>query len=433
MYGNLVLLVNLIGIFLTSGILSDNISVRMILPDQVRAGESFQVIISIDKGNLQGFSRFQQILPYGLAAERVSSSNADFSFEEQRVRFIWLKLPDEDSLTLVYNVRVEDILKGSFKLTGEFSFIEGNTRKTLSTTAEKNISIIPSKLIADSLLVDIKDYEAIVMSRLLAENNLASLMVQRKDPVKINQREYRVEMKVSKGSLNHYAKIEEHIPEGFTALEDNSRKGIFSFQNQTMKILWKDIPEEPEFVISYRLFKNAGIATGSPNIKGTFSYIAGNRTQSIEIIQKNYDLAVLTSGDTVRNLAALRRREAGIKGQDQITAQGDSVQTAAITQAKDNAVLLPENGIYYRVQLLASHDELDVKTHFRDLKLILDVKFENHEGLKKYTVGSFSNYKDANDYCIFIWKNTKIKDAFVTAYYNGKRIPLKEALKMQKR
>ena len=99
----------------------DQVTIRMSVPAQVVAGQEIPVSVEIDKGKLEEFSRFQQELPEGMIAVQDNSGSADFSFENQRVRFIWLKLPAEETLNISYKIRVNERLKGTLTLFGEFS------------------------------------------------------------------------------------------------------------------------------------------------------------------------------------------------------------------------------------------------------------------------------------------------------------------------
>ena len=118
MIKHIVLLLNFLVIVLISWFTDQEINVSMQIPEEVQGGQDFQVTLTIDKGDLESFSRYSQELPYGLTAKRVSTANADFTFEDQRVRLIWLKLPTDPKVKVTYDVSVDKRLKGSFSLYG---------------------------------------------------------------------------------------------------------------------------------------------------------------------------------------------------------------------------------------------------------------------------------------------------------------------------
>jgi hypothetical protein len=91
---------------------------------------------------------------------------------------------------------------------------------------------------------------------------------------------------------------------------------------------------------------------------------------------------------------------------------------------------MKEEGIYYRIQLAAGRKPIDIGSYFAELDVTDNVSVEVDNGWKKYTIGSFHTYEEASDRLTKIRNTTKVNDAFIVSYNNGKRIDLEEALKM---
>lgn len=89
---------------------------------------------------------------------------------------------------------------------------------------------------------------------------------------------------------------------------------------------------------------------------------------------------------------------------------------------------VPEKGVVFRVQVGAGRKKIDYVSFFKALNIYEKIRMEQHEGWFKYTIGKYDKYVDARDKRNEIWQTTPIKGAFVSAYNNGVRITVQEAL-----
>ncbi len=446
------LIVFFISLFQTS-----DITVKMDAPAQVTAGTEFEVRVTVNKGDIESFSRFQQTIPAGLTAHSYLSSNADFSFEDKRLRMIWLKLPDDDEFTFIYKIKVDERLKGTFSIGGKFSYIDNNERRSVSP-ASRLITINPSPAIDPGLIVDINEFEEKVIQYIppvaAASENIAC--IRQKPYLNAAGSEYIVNLLVNKEDKKKFAKIEETVPAGYTAVEIDNKDGIFTYKNRLAKFLWMNLPSEEHYIVSYRLIPQDDVRPGTPVISGKFSYLVDEKTISIDIAERDLDLASLTDKQLQNILEELKTQppallaeaeqkepeiipEPEIKKEPEVReptktvkqkeTRPKAVKTSEYKFKRDLAYILePESGVYYRVQIAAGHKPVDIKRYFRKYNFDREVRKEYHEGWLKYSVGSFQIYKDARDYRVNIWNNTDIDDAFVSAYNDGVRITVQEAL-----
>jgi hypothetical protein len=98
-----------------------------------------------------------------------------------------------------------------------------------------------------------------------------------------------------------------------------------------------------------------------------------------------------------------------------------------------NTVPSAEKGITYKVQILAAHRVVDKSYLKKKFSFEEDYNIENHNGWIKYTTGMYTQYKDARDARVKITSaSSKLPGPFVTAYNDGERITVQEALLVSK-
>lgn len=113
--------------------------------------------------------------------------------------------------------------------------------------------------------------------------------------------EFTVELTVNKGATGGFAKLQQDLPEGFTAEKIESNGGTFTFSNQAVKFIWMSLPSDKEFKISYKIKVAAGIVGGDKIIAGKFSYVVDNVKQSIDIAPATIKIEGGASAPVVTN------------------------------------------------------------------------------------------------------------------------------------
>lgn len=105
--------------------------------------------------------------------------------------------------------------------------------------------------------------------------------------------EFTAEVKVNKGSVSGFAKLQLEVPAGFTVKELDSKSGNFSFASNIAKIIWTSMPSDAEFTVKFTLSADAS-AAGSKVIASKFSYVSNNNKEVAEMTP-----AEITIGDGV--------------------------------------------------------------------------------------------------------------------------------------
>jgi hypothetical protein len=423
--------------FLAFSLNGQNVEISMDHPERVNAGENFTVKVTIKKGSLTDYSRFSQDLPLGLTATNVSSPNADFSFDEQRVRIIWLKMPEANEISVSYLISVDARLKGSFRLGGVFAYVVNDERKFQNFDQNKTITIVPSSKTDPALIVDINDFQkgggapvapATVAAATVTKSNGFAMAIRQK-PVLLNTGGYLVHLLIENPAGSKYAKIEETIPSGYLFEEVNSNDGIASPSASTIKFIWMKLPEEPEFDVVYKLIPKQNETQGKMVIDGLLTYTDENENKEVEVVEMDVPLENMTRAQK-RELLATGRVPAASQGTPVVRSETTKPPSTTSNQGSNSAkiivntrVLEAGSGIYYRVQLTANLNAFDATTFYRDAGLDREVRVEQHDGYYKYTTGPFQTYEQALSYKEMIESLPEVNGAFVVGYQNGHRVP----------
>lgn len=309
----------------------------------------------------------------------------------------------------------------------------------------------------------------------------------------LGNNEYIVNLNVVENELDGFAKIQESIPAGYTISEEDSDGAVVTIDAKGIKFVWFEAPQTQQFFVKYRL---AAVSANSavPNITGVFSYVENNAPKEVPVIgiasqpmvadnsdetdngseTESTDSASTTEAETTPDNSDADENETidtTAQNNNDATNSTDSVadnsSTAEETGTTENeqeensenttaqevdetdvqeviaaqekeiknaatSVPAPETGVTYRVQIAASHQVVQQSYFERKHGFTRRVNIENHRGWVKYTTGSHKEYKGARDERNQIRESHSFRGPFVTAYNEGERITVQEALMITK-
>lgn len=404
---------------------------------------TFLVRLIIKKNDITGFGRAKEAIPEGFTASKGDVKGAIFSFVDQNAKFIWTELPAAGEFEVTYVLTADPGVSREQSITGEFSYLvddEINGEETREASAGTTPLLSEDGSLADNGTTgdggntgdtgdkgttgdggntgDTGDSATTGDDGNTGDtadngttgdtgDNAPPLVVTcDRTIIKQSDDRFKVEVTINKSSANGFARLKEDVPAGFTATEDKSASGRFTFQDNAVKYVWTMLPAGEQMVVTYFL-QAEGDISGSFDLNGTLSYVENNDTKKVLFGPTSFEIAP----------PAIADNGTGDNG------TGDNGTNGAVSTP--NA----ETGIAYRVQILAAHKVVEGDYFAKKYNYNGDVNLENHEGWTKYTVGSYQQYKGARD------ERQTLTNAghgfpgpFVAAYNDGTRTTVQEAL-----
>ena len=117
------------------------IVISVICDDSWGPGRYNKVTCIINAANSAGFARFSQDFPVGFTVAVDKPGSGDFSWVNNQLNVVWMKLPENRILTFSYFIKPERSMNGSFTMAGRFINVSGGTTRQITLMKEKTISI----------------------------------------------------------------------------------------------------------------------------------------------------------------------------------------------------------------------------------------------------------------------------------------------------
>jgi hypothetical protein len=445
-------------LLLMGAISDEEILVENNTPAMISPGSKSLVEIVVTKGEIQGFSKLELTLPAGFNASPADIKGASFTFSGQKAKFVWMTLPSEESFKVSYYIESAPDAEGPYEISGIFSYVKSNKREDIS---------IPGRTVLVKKGFELAPEIAEMLPALKKEATVIDMICER-SIIKISETEYTVTLRVINNKIQGFGKILETLPANCNTEKINDGGAVVTQDENTIKFVWFEVPVAATFEVSYKILCTEPIL---PVISGLISYTEDGNPITAGVMQvEDFSTPVLANneatnqnnntGDQSNNISADQQNN-NTDNSDTVTNQVNSNQADTQsnlvdnkTVSKDNnlnnqiaqisgdlksakipvsSIPAPETGVTYKVQILAAHRVVN-KTYLKD-KYNFNEQFniENHEGWVKYTTGSFSQYKEARDARVKITsESSKLPGPFVTAYNDGERITVQEALLVSK-
>lgn len=431
-------------------------------PSTVKAGESFIATVTIAPNGEMGYLRYDLNLPNDWVVEKVETAGAIFQFEKQTAKFSWAQVGDVKELIISFKIFAPSYITGNFSFKNQLTYTADNL--------PVNIKLAPIAINVKEGIGNNSPLNEMAITDSIRKPN-AKVNLTRVVPAELVDKTFIVELILEKGDLNSFGKIEDYLPAGCTAKVIKADGADFKFEKGIVKFSWYVLPVRQSLRVQYIVTVPKNI-NGAQLISGNFSYIENESGKLLgiapstvtmkeqEIIVKNTQIeqpvaakveekqpvvAKVVVKQPVAVKEVVKQAEPAkvvVKKEIKKNVDTPTFATRKITDsnvAANRKVVATKKelkaepstttlvGVSYSVQIAAMLRLVSPSYYKKIYGLTGDVKTEQVNGLNKYTNGSFADYNGAHDQRNEIRTNGGT-DAFVTAYNNGNRITVQEAL-----
>lgn len=361
--------------------LANVVSVTSNMPKAVRPGAVIPVTVTIDKGQVEGFGRFTCTLPKDFVA---TSTNQNFSFADNTITVLWVKLPQSSSFSFNFNIIVPEKSKSSFNFSAKFGYVENN-EKRFAELKPMNVRVTGT---ADEIPLE--------------NDKRVSESTGKSDDL--------FEVGSFDGDSDYEVTQTTETKTEYVSSKNNPELINNILSSNSAKPTMTSIDAEPSKIVQ---------TTTTTSTTTTTTTITPIETPKNDVTEEKRMETKTTPAPTT----VAKTTQTTTKPAPTLTNKNVEVKTT------NNTV---KNNVSYRVQVAATHKKIKNSKNFFEKRNITDnVVVEKNGAWFKYTIQQPSKtYQEARNQRNTIWEQTPIKGAFVVAYNGKKRITVQEALMM---
>ena len=455
MLKGLILFSNLILALIMNVIFGEGVKVTQNTPNQIEPGGEFVVEIVIDKTDVTGFAKIVQELPEGFMAEAIETQGASFTYNDNKVKLIWMALPQANEFTIKYKVTVGSEVAGEQIVSGKFSYLYNNERKTVDIPnnkilvgTEQVVESIPAEIVPETITETPVEPETItetpVESETITETPVEPETTSTEleaeqapkttsEPIVLGERKvkdmgdgtFKIEISITQNGIEGFAKAQEQLPAGITEVKGGeTNNAVFSYVDSQAKFVWMSVPKDNPIYITYTVTSSVINAEQLRNMDGAFAYLHNEETKKAKITPSSNQPEA--AKPIVENYTEITAH----KVQNNLPNLMEPAPIVEATIEQTPSIPFPENGVTYKVQICAGHIPVEPDSYFKRAFSFSEgpIMLENHDGWIKYTIGGFDTYKTARNRRTVVTAGYELPGPFVSAYNDGTRITVQEAL-----
>jgi hypothetical protein len=330
----------------------------------------FSVEVTVQKDVVRGFGKLQERVPTGFTAMEVASEEAIFTAQDKVVKFVWLNLPAKNEMKISYRLRANDQPEGDYQVNGDFGYLlNDETQKAVLGTTHL---FVGNKQLATK------------QAAAPTPSAMAALPV---------------------------AGTTTTAPPPTTSSTPPANSFAFT-PNQPQETVLAQMPQQ-DLGLRIPEPKMSAPAQALPKttVEPPRTEVAMNGSTAQDV-QDHSSLPVMVSSQPEPTVA--------------VSAPSPLAGPSAILPVSKFA---PEVGVSYKVQITAAHRTVGKEYFAKRHKYEGDFVIEQHEGWVKYVTGRFPEYAQARNVREdYVSAGHKFPGPFVTAYSDGQRITVQEAL-----